>query len=388
MKLSLKQRIIIASAVSLAVMLVLLAGNFGGNITGFFRIGDVLPLSPHLDPGKVHIVEGEVGYDGQLFLTIALDPLLRQEGTLHALDNSKYRYRRIGFPLVGFLLGLGSSVLIPYAMVLVNVLSITAIAAFAYLLARGDEADWTGELLTLLVIAVPGLWISLCLTTSDLLGTALMLASLYLLSKEKAAWAGTAMALACLTRETYLAVAGVLMLFMFARFKKKEAAAMALSAVPMICWYFYAGSATSQGTSGTAEILGVPLTGILGVPLTGILGKFRAIEANGISAKALFEAGCFAALLGAACLMLVSLVRNRKNLTAMHIAAIPGLVLVGISMMQILEYHANYLRVFGNLFILLTVVRDTRRVQYAKLALFAFCAALSLAYVGNFIASK
>jgi hypothetical protein len=60
------------------------------------------------------------GYDGQMFLSLGLDPGLRHEGTIAALDLPLYRYRRILYPLLGYLLGLGNPALIPYSMVAIN----------------------------------------------------------------------------------------------------------------------------------------------------------------------------------------------------------------------------------------------------------------------------
>ena len=44
---------------------------------------------------SIFINKGEVGYDGQQFLTIALDPALKNIESISALDNPRYRYRRI-----------------------------------------------------------------------------------------------------------------------------------------------------------------------------------------------------------------------------------------------------------------------------------------------------
>ncbi|NEO26783.1 MAG: hypothetical protein F6K03_07765, partial [Kamptonema sp. SIO4C4] len=61
--------------------------DFNGQITGFFRIGDQLPLSPYLNPDQVLIYPNELGYDGQQFLSIALDPFFNNSETITSLDN-------------------------------------------------------------------------------------------------------------------------------------------------------------------------------------------------------------------------------------------------------------------------------------------------------------
>ena len=97
---------VISAAFVIAIATVLLVMTFDGEITGFFRIGDVLPLSPFVNKESVRVVQGEIGYDGQYFLTIALDPTLDDNGTINALDNPKYRYKRIGYPLAGIMLSI------------------------------------------------------------------------------------------------------------------------------------------------------------------------------------------------------------------------------------------------------------------------------------------
>ena len=79
-----------------------------GNVTGFFRIGSEFSLSPFLNPDKILTFKGEIGYDGQQFLSIALDPGLANESTILSLDNPAYRYRRILYPLLGYLFGGGN----------------------------------------------------------------------------------------------------------------------------------------------------------------------------------------------------------------------------------------------------------------------------------------
>ena len=114
----------IALMVAIAVGSYLLWGKFDGNITGFFRIGSELPLSPFLESSKTLMFQGELGYDGQQFLSIALDPGLSNPDTIAALDHPAYRYRRIVYPLLGYCLGWGNPGWIPWALVAVNIVAI------------------------------------------------------------------------------------------------------------------------------------------------------------------------------------------------------------------------------------------------------------------------
>ena len=81
-KLSLKQspeikNTILAAIIVTVVVIFFYLFKFEGNITGFFRIGSTLALSPYLDSQDVLIYQGEDGYDGQMFLSLALDPFLQ-----------------------------------------------------------------------------------------------------------------------------------------------------------------------------------------------------------------------------------------------------------------------------------------------------------------------
>src|SRR5512133_2466968 len=91
-------------ATSTFVFLLLLFAGFKGNISGYYRIGSV-KISPLLPRDNLIIHEGPHGCDGQQFLTLALDPLLLNPHTKDALDNPKYRAKRIMYPVLGYISG-------------------------------------------------------------------------------------------------------------------------------------------------------------------------------------------------------------------------------------------------------------------------------------------
>ncbi len=65
--------------------------------------------------------QGSEGYDGQFSYYIAMDPDPTQIGPF--LDNAPYRYQRIGYPLLARALAFGQPDLIPWALLLVNVVA-------------------------------------------------------------------------------------------------------------------------------------------------------------------------------------------------------------------------------------------------------------------------
>jgi hypothetical protein len=67
---------------------------------------------------------GTIGYDGQFTYYIATDPL----GAPARVDDPPYRYQRILYPLVVYVLSLGRAFLVPWVMVGVNVVALSVSA--------------------------------------------------------------------------------------------------------------------------------------------------------------------------------------------------------------------------------------------------------------------
>ena len=62
----------------------------------------------------------EIGYDGQFYAQVALDPSLGDPALPRALDNAAYRARRIGLPVLAWAAGLGRPAWVLQAYVLLN----------------------------------------------------------------------------------------------------------------------------------------------------------------------------------------------------------------------------------------------------------------------------
>jgi hypothetical protein len=65
--------------------------------------------------------QGNVGYDGQFAYYIALDPA---HAPAH-IDDPPYRYQRILYPMLARLIALGQPALVPWALVLINIVSLS-----------------------------------------------------------------------------------------------------------------------------------------------------------------------------------------------------------------------------------------------------------------------
>jgi len=368
----------IAVALPVVIATLLFTFTFHKEITGFFRIGDVLPLSPFVNKESVRIVHGEVGYDGQQFLTIALDPTLKSIETIKALDNPIYRYRRIGYPIAGYILGCGKPAIVPYALVALNVGCIIAIFLIVSLLKRGEQSQLRSPS-ALWVLAFPGIWVCLCLSTADLFGSTLFVAALLLLKARQHFWASVILCGACLTRETYLATVVVLAGFMLVQRKIWVSVLLLCSILLPLLWLAFVNKYIQAGTTGVQESFALPFTGIIDKIQNIAEGRFGLTEA--------FEGSCFAILIATIVLVTISFVSSRKSLDIVHISVLPCIAILTASSMQILAYHGNYLRVFLDAWVILLLVPDTKRFGYARKTLLLLSGLASLAYVINYIVS-
>ncbi len=380
MKKTLTVNFLIALAIALAVMSALLVVRFDGNITGFFCIGDSLPLSPYLQEETTWVNDGSAGYDGQMFLTLALDPTLRHADTYAALDNPQYRYRRIGYPLLGYIIGLGRPAAIPYALVLVNVLACAAIVLLGTRISRFSPARVElPSYSSLILLTAPGLWVSLCLSTADLLAAVLLVAGLLAMRMQRDSLAAISLCCACFVREIYLASLLVLGLFEYAKGKRCAALWFMLAAIPPILWILFIRFSVSAGTSGTHENLGIPVIGIIEV--------IRSVIGRELSAANMFEIFCLFLLLSTAVVVSVGTLMTRHNPPPEYIAVLPFVLLLVLSRPQILDYHGGYLRVFLPLFLVPCLTLSSRRGLIGKVTILVLSFICSAAYVINMVIS-
>ena len=158
----------------LVVWALLVFGKFGGNPTGLARIGEQFAANPHYAREDLLVLPGKRGNDGQQFLVLAADPLQLDPATARAVDNPIYRGKRILYPLLAWLGGLGQPLWIRWTLGLLNVIAMALAAGLVAQWARLEQRDprWG-----LAVLALPGAWITLTLSTADLLATTLLLAA-------------------------------------------------------------------------------------------------------------------------------------------------------------------------------------------------------------------
>lgn len=150
-----------------------------------------------IDP-RYHYYPNDIGYDGQYFYYMALDPRNAHE----YMDFPSYRYTRILYPMAARLLALGQPALIPYTLLLLNWL---AIGAGTFLVAAWLKRRSLSPWLALIYGCYPGLFLALQHDLSEPLAYALVALGVYLYDyggRRRLLTAGVAFGLAALARET------------------------------------------------------------------------------------------------------------------------------------------------------------------------------------------
>jgi hypothetical protein len=173
-----------------------------GYITLFIMAGHVYTHPAQLPRGLLLVPSA--GYDGQFYYRLALDPANWNHTAFGITMDQSYRYTRIGYPILAWIFSFGQHQLVPVALVMVNLLGVTAIAMLGAVFARdsGRHALWG-----LAFAAYFGLVISVGRDTAEPLAEACMLGGLlacrrgttpmYLLATVLFAWGA-------ITRETIL----------------------------------------------------------------------------------------------------------------------------------------------------------------------------------------
>jgi len=138
-----------------------------------------------------------LGYDGQFAYQIARDPL----EAWRYLDAPAYRYQRILYPMVARILSLGIAELLPWVMILINVIALPVGTALSEtILVEHGTSRWYALTYGLYV----GLLMPVRFDLTEPLAFLLVQAAVLVSSRGKPRTAGAAFALAALTREVTL----------------------------------------------------------------------------------------------------------------------------------------------------------------------------------------
>ena len=229
--------------------------------------------------------------------------------------------------------------------------------ALVGLAARWLQAGGCSGWLGLLVLALPGVWEALALTTTDLLCSALALATLLALRVRRPALAAVALALAALTRETALLYWVALLGALFCAREWRSLLWLLPAGLPAAAWNFYLLHHVPTGEGGNVVQI------LFGLPGAGWLQRIRWCMEDGINGKNLFELFVFVTLLAVLAALVWNVWRARADRAAWPAAAI-ALLLGGMFLCAqpfLLRYHLDYSRVFLDLGVLLVLSLGWRR---------------------------
>jgi hypothetical protein len=170
-----------------------------GHLSLFVMAGHVYTHRAQLPRGLLLVPSA--GYDGQFYYRLALDPANWHATAFGITMDQSYRYTRIGYPLVAWLVSAGQHQLVPAALVAINLVAVAAMAMLGGMFAResGRHALWG-----LAFAAYFGLVISVGRDTAEPLAEACMLGGLLAYRRGRYVLTAGLFAFGAITRETIL----------------------------------------------------------------------------------------------------------------------------------------------------------------------------------------
>jgi hypothetical protein len=189
----------VAAVVAVFYALLTFAG-LAQNPYQFINIGRQYHAKAHSSSAinQARPVNNKIGYDGQFYYFLAVDPKNGRD----YMDEPGFIYSRIGYPMTVRALSAGNSTVIPYMMVLVNILAaVGGTLAVAFFLKRHGLPT----ALALLYGFFPGLVLSVLRDLTEPMAFALAAAGLLAFdpkSKRRLLLSSALFGLAMLTRET------------------------------------------------------------------------------------------------------------------------------------------------------------------------------------------
>ncbi len=225
-----------------------------GDVMAFVRLGTRYGQG---DPN------GTIGYDGQFAYQIARQPF----GAAGYLDIPAYRYQRILYPLTARLVALGQPALMPYTLIIVNLMALAgSVHLLTLLLAGTGLSRWYAVTVGLFA----GQLVSLRLDLNEPLAILFALWAVYNFEQKDFRWGALCLSLSLLSKETSLAfVGGYLAYFLLTRQWRYllETTLISLSpfaALQIILWLTLGEFGLRSGGQGATSFSLLPFGGLLG----------------------------------------------------------------------------------------------------------------------------
>jgi hypothetical protein len=247
--------------------------DIGPRFIQLSQASSVISSAPILRYGEHHNAERDLGYDGQFYYFIALDPSRAR----HYIDSPPYRYERILYPMLVRFAALEQPAAVPWMMVIINWLAVGAgVLALAAWLARRGASPWLAALYGLF----PGMLIAVQHDLTEPLAYGLVALAIYLFDfggRRGVLLSGVAFGLAALCRETTLLFAVLFGLSIIAgRVNANPRSEVGARLRQTLGFFSLALTPFAAWLAVDYSWLGVPHPGTVdAVPFKGIFGPFN-----------------------------------------------------------------------------------------------------------------
>jgi hypothetical protein len=259
----------------IALYLAVLLLDAGCDPLVFVRVGTRFSERTH---SNAQDPQGSTGYDGQFYYYMAQD---LAQGWRH-MDVPAYRYQRVLYPLVVRFLSLPDERLLPWAMVWVNLVSVSAgVAIVEGLLVAQGISRWYA----LPVGLFAGQVFPVAAALAEPLALCLALAAVLLFARGRWLWSAILFALAALTKETHLILVAAYVAYMLRQGQAGRALTVgAIAGAPFGVWQailrLWLGAwGLGAGGAGATPFQYVPFGALLSLARVSwaILGVFAAV---------------------------------------------------------------------------------------------------------------
>ncbi|NOZ23090.1 MAG: hypothetical protein GXP25_18610 [Planctomycetes bacterium] len=338
-------------AVAVAVHLAIILGYsafFGFNLSCFVNVGSSFQWADkeHFAPGTVKYTHLS-GYDACDYYMVALDPfLLNPDIAPTYKSQSKFvRYQRFVYPALIHLIAAGRPRFFPLAMVFINVASMVGITiVLMRMLMRRGASPW----LSLIFVLGPGMLFGFWLDLQMHLCFFMIVAALDLYERKRMVPSALLFALAFVTWESAVLVAGPLGLWELIHRRWKNVICLALVPVPfLVSQAYFAHQLGAKLFSGSPMAINLPLVGIV----RAVVDLTRVGPSQGFIRYARQMMVVPALLLFLAMLVLTcwKLWRKRNNLYAFMLFA--QLLFILILDKRVLDTFVNATRINAGIFL-------------------------------------
>ncbi|MDO8497085.1 MAG: hypothetical protein Q7S61_00880 [bacterium] len=291
---------------------------------------------------RIDILSDSSGYDGQFFYRLALNPFTQKQkeyGIL--LDTPFYRQQRLLYPLMASLISLGNPLVIPYAMVIVNIIFLCILALYGCLYAqrRKKHALWG-----LVFSLYAGFLFTLSRDLAEIISSGFFLAGLFYFDSKKFKLASLLFSLAVLTKETAMILPlSICMVGIWERSIKK----IVVGILPVVTYFIWHGwliyNWKENTTFGVQSNMDIPFRGIwLSIK---IMPQQSIYLQNTYFLELLF-------LFSISLLSFIYILRRKINLYLITILILYSLLLVSLSL-NVWREDYGFMRAFSEMFIVI-----------------------------------